>query len=436
MRFRFGNREKKVIGGILTILFIAGIHFTIFSKKAKEYDLIVKDWRKSKKDYEDLVQKARNPRMIDEYQSKNKKYQEEFNAIIENLNIDMPGYYLNGEPDSIQKRRDICIQHIEKLIEIKKTLEDTKLTFMDENGWSIPLDLPEDIRKRPERLWDVISQINGINRILKVIDNPQVREEKLLQYAELLKEIGMDEQKIEGLKAYGPYLPFINRYCHYRLIIKEKPKDIKLTDLEIQDIIRLTFPDNFLIKLNHQLFSLIDLLEIANKNKIEEITEVVLNEFTEIRGAIKLEEQQEGQPGKETPPPAAPPREAEFFDERAMMEGMQFGEGRMMGRRQESPAQKAAILGEFLGHGIPIRFRFTGTNLYVTNFLYEITHIPRTYELDSLSVSTIKDREGVEDVYAWFNVIALVEGIIVDLDTIWKEEEKKPDAAPPEGTGS
>lgn len=433
MRFRFGNREKKVIGGILTILFIAGIHFAVFSKKAKNYDLIVKDWRKSKKDYEDLVQKAKNPRMIDEFQGKNKKYQDEFKTIVKDLHIDMPGYYLDPKPESIQKRREVCIQHIEKLIELKKTVKNTKLTFMDDKGWSLPLDLPEEIRKRPERLWDVISQINGINRILKVIDNPQVREEKLLQYGELLKEIGMDEQKIDGLKSFGPYVPFINRYCHYRLIIKEKPKDIKLTDVEIQDIIRLTFPDDFLIKLNHQLYALIDLLEIAEKNKIDEITEIVLNEFTEIRGIIKPPENQQGQPGA-TPTPQATPR-GEVFDEMAAMEGMQFSrDGRgAMPRRREGPVQAAAALGEFLGHGIPIRFRFTGSNLNVTNFLYEVTHIPRTYELDSLSVSTIKDREGAEDVYAWINVIALVEGVIVDLDTIWKPEEKKPVANPPTG---
>jgi hypothetical protein len=432
MRFRFGNREKKVIGGILTILFIAGIHFAVFSNKAKDYDRIVKDWRKSKKDYEDLVQKAKNPRMIDEFQGKNKKYQDEFKTIVKDLHIDMPGYYLDPKPESIQKRREECTQRIEKLIELKKTVKNTKLTFMDEKGWGIPLDLPEEIRKRPERLWDVISQINGINRILKVIDNPQVREEKLLQYGELLKEIGMDEQKINGLNGFGPYVPFINRYCHYRLIIKEKPKDIKLTDQEIQDIIRLTFPDDFLIKLNHQLYALIDLLEIAEKNKIDEITEIVLNEFTEIRGIIKPAENQEGQPGP-TPTPA--PAQGEFFDEMAAMEGMQFSrDGRgAMPRRKEAQAQTAAALGEFLGHGIPIRFRFTGSNLNVTNFLYEVTHVPRTYELDSLSVSTIKDREGAEDVYAWINVIALVEGIIVDLDTIWKPEEKKPGANPPTG---
>ncbi|MBN1900729.1 hypothetical protein JW926_05310 [Candidatus Sumerlaeota bacterium] len=431
MRFGFGNREKMVIGGILTILLIAGMHLTVFSNKAKQYEEIVREWGKSKQDYEDLVQKAKNPKIIENFQAKNKKYQEEFKTIVKELNIDFPGHYLDPKPESIQKRREETIQHIEELIELKKAAQNVKLSFMDDKGWNIPLELPEDIRKRPERLWDIISQINGINSILKVIDNPQVRVQKLVQYGELLKEIGMDEVKIDGLKGYGPYVPFINRYCHYRLIIKEKPKDIKLTDVEIQDIIRMTFPDDFLIKLNHQLYALTDLVKIAEKNKLEDITEVVLNDFTEIRSVVKPEETPEGQPAAPTPPVRERGMDDRFFEEEAMggISGMSFS-GKSVASKGAHPT---TLLGDFLGHGAPIRFRFTGSNLNVTNFLYEVTHLPRTYELDSLSVSTIKEREGVEDVYAWINVIALVEGILVDLDTIWKEPEKKPVGAPPTG---
>jgi len=437
MKFQFRNREKKFIGSIMTIFFIAALHFLVFSRKAKDYDAVVKEYIKAKSDNESVVKQAKNPTEVKKFEEENKKYQTEFRQIVENLKIDLPQYYLDINPESIQKRRTECLQNIEKIVSLKTKLSTTKLNFLGENGWNVPLELPQEIKKRPERLWDVISQINSINRILKVIDNEVVKEEKLRQYSELLKEIGVDESKIEGLNKYGQYLPFINRLCHYRLIVKEKPKDINLTDQEIQDLLRITYPDDNLFKLNRQIFALIDLLESADQNKIEEITEVSLTNIVEIKATPKQEGQDQtagapAEPGATpTPTPKATPRPQEM-DELTFMAGegmdpesMQYGRGR------RGPEQAAASTQEFLGYGVPILLRFNGSNLNITNYLYSVSHMPRTYELDSLMINTIKDREGVEDVYAWINIIAIVDGVLVDLDNLWKPEPKKAAAATP-----
>jgi len=437
MKFQFRNREKKFIGSIMTIFFIAALHFLVFSRKAKDYDAVVKEYIKAKSDNESVVKQAKNPTEVKKFEEENKKYQTEFRQIVENLKIDLPQYYLDINPESIQKRRTECLQNIEKIVSLKTKLSTTKLNFLGENGWNVPLELPQEIKKRPERLWDVISQINSINRILKVIDNEVVKEEKLRQYSELLKEIGVDESKIEGLNKYGQYLPFINRLCHYRLIVKEKPKDINLTDQEIQDLLRITYPDDNLFKLNRQIFALIDLLESADQNKIEEITEVSLTNIVEIKATPKQEGQDQtagapAEPGATpTPTPKASPRPQEM-DELTFMAGegmdpesMQYGRGR------RGPEQAAASTQEFLGYGVPILLRFNGSNLNITNYLYSVSHMPRTYELDSLMINTIKDREGVEDVYAWINIIAIVDGVLVDLDNLWKPEPKKAAAATP-----
>jgi len=437
MKFQFRNREKKFIGSIMTIFFIAALHFLVFSRKAKAYDAVVKEYIKAKSDNESVVKQAKNPTEVKKFEEENKKYQTEFRQIVENLKIDLPQYYLDINPESIQKRRTECLQNIEKIVSLKTKLSTTKLNFLGENGWNVPLELPQEIKKRPERLWDVISQINSINRILKVIDNEVVKEEKLRQYSELLKEIGVDESKIEGLNKYGQYLPFINRLCHYRLIVKEKPKDINLTDQEIQDLLRITYPDDNLFKLNRQIFALIDLLESADQNKIEEITEVSLTNIVEIKATPKQEGQDQtagapAEPGATpTPTPKASPRPQEM-DELTFMAGegmdpesMQYGRGR------RGPEQAAASTQEFLGYGVPILLRFNGSNLNITNYLYSVSHMPRTYELDSLMINTIKDREGVEDVYAWINIIAIVDGVLVDLDNLWKPEPKKAAAATP-----
>jgi len=435
MKFKLGNREKIVAGSIVSILFIAGLHLMVFSNKAKEYDRIVDDWKKARSDVENLVGQAKNPRQVDEYEKANKRYKKEFKTIIEGLQLDLPKYYLDQSEESKEQRREVCRKLVEKLVTLESDLENTSLSFLGEKGWNIPMELPEEIQDRPERLWDVISQINGINRILKVIDNPIVREEKLRQYSELLKEIGMDEAKIDSLKKYGKYVPLINRLCHYRLIIKDKPKDFKLTDKELQELLRISYPDDFLFKLNRQLFAMVDLIKLADENKVEEITEATLNDFTEI-----YKQQEQGEVGQESA--AATPAAAPVMMEPGLMPGgadpaepgMRFGPGgrggpmEFMGMPmgQAQPQEPTGPPKNLIGQGSPILMRFTGSNLNVTNYLYTVSHIPRTYEIDSLIINTIKDREGVEDVYAWINVISLVEGVIVNLESL---EEKKEESA-------
>ena len=433
MRFNFGKREKKVIGGILTILFIAGLHLMVFSRKAKEYDKVVEDWTKAKSDVQKLVGQAKNPRWVNDYEKMNEKYKRDFEEILKKLRIDFPGIYMDQSEEAIEKRREITMNHIENLLSLKDSLKNTQLTFLEKGGWNLPMELPENIQKRPERLWDVISQIHGISRILKVIDNPAVKQEKLRQYGGLLKEIGLDEQKIQGLRKYGKYIPFINRLCHYRLIVKEKPDDIELTDQEIIELLRIEFPDNYLFKLNPQLFALNDLIQMADKNEIEEITQVNLDDFTKMFAPPKLGEEQTEQEQQRPAPPMGMPMEPGMERmEPGMMpmgpEGMRFG-GRMamMGRRVQ-PQQPTGPPKNFLGHGGPLLMRFSGSNLNVSNYLYGLSHVPRTYELDSLIINTILDREGVEDVYAWINIVILVEGLNIDLDKLWKEKEEKKEA--------
>ena len=98
-------------------------------------------------------------------------------------------------------------------------------------------------------------------------------------------------------------------------------------------------------------------------------------------------------------------------------------------RRQDTALQNLIAV------GMPLIIRVNGSNFNITNFLYTVCNSPKSYELDALIINTIKEREGVLDAYAWVNVLASVEGVIVDLDTIWKEskkEEAKPAAPGPE----
>jgi hypothetical protein len=88
-------------------------------------------------------------------------------------------------------------------------------------------------------------------------------------------------------------------------------------------------------------------------------------------------------------------------------------------RRQDASLQNLIAV------SMPLIIRVNGSNFNITNFLYTVCNAPKSYELDALIINTIKEREGVLDAYAWVNVLASVEGVIVDLDTIWKESKKE-----------
>ncbi len=447
MRITLGNREKKVIGGILTILFIAGIHLVVFSRKAKEYNYTMRDWKKAKNDVKNLVGQAKDPVRITRYEENNKKFEQEFKDIIKNLKIDIPKYYIDGSAESLEKRRRDFSEQIERLFSFSETLKNTKLTFLDEKGWDIPTVLPKDIRKRPERLWDVISQLHGISQILKVIDNEVVRQDKLRAYSALLKEIGIDEPRINALSKFGEYVPFINRFCHYRLIIKEKPKDVKMSDEEIQGLLRIKWTDkdankaldNKLQRLNGQLFALNDLIEMADTHKIEEIKQVSLNKLKKVFTTQKTEEAK-GEKPKPTPTPFRGEFEgrmrgpAEFGPEGGRGR-MRFFEGFPMEfRARPKPEQPQGPPEDLVATAMPILIRFSGSNLNVTKYLYAVSHVPRTYKLDALLINTIKGKEGVEDVYASISVLNQVVGILVDLETFGKEATKKPKDSPRTGS--
>ena len=437
MKLRMGNREKKVIGGILTILFIAGLHFMVFSKKAQEFDNTLEQWKNAKRNAKNVVGQAKNITDLKKFEETNAQMKKEYEQIIESLRIYLPKYYLDGSEDSVEKRREFTRQYIDKIMSLEEEYEDMDLSFLGEGGWNLPDALPEEIQDRPERLWDVISQLNSIDGILDVIENPSLMEEQMNKYDTLLKEIGVNEDQIDALEEKcGKFVPFINKYAHYKLIIEQKPETVNLSDEEIMDLLRVEFPDNSLYGLNRQLFALIDIIQKAQQNEVQDITQAFLYENEPFKKPPEEREEGEG----EEDAGAAQPRE--FMDPMMMGPaaggrggpegamgpmGMRFGGGAMPQQQQEEPQVDKNILGQ----SAPVMLQFKASNYNISNFLYEITHMPRSYELDSLIINNEKEEDNVVNVFAMVNVITMVEGVVVQLDTLWEKEEEEKEAAQP-----
>ncbi len=447
MKLRMGNREKMVFGGIITIVFIALLHMMVFSRKAKKYEETRRSWQDSKSKVETLVSEAKNPNDVTKLENENKQMLDEFIKIVEELRIELPTHYLDSSPESIQKRHDEFLALIKTLLEMQSGLQTTKLTFLGEKGWDLPTKLPDPIRERPARLWDVISQLNQISQVLEVIGAEDVKQTQIMEYSVLLKEIGVDEVKINKLSSLGKELPFINRICHLQLIMKEKPEDVKFTDQDVMKLLRITYPDMELLKINKQLASLVELIQMADKHGVEEITQIFIMDQTIIKKPPEPGKESESAPGGApvTPPSTLEP-ELELggeFGPGAMEFGpgaMEFEPGAMEfepGARRPGGAARPGTARQpqgpppetIIAIGAPITIGFVASNLSATNYLYNIVNSSRTYELDSLNINVIPEREGIQQVFALVNTLVMVSDVVVDLPTIKAQGLKKPETA-------
>ena len=420
-KIRMGNREKKVIGGILTILFIAGLHFLVFSDKAKEFETVKSDWEEARTQAQNQVGEGKNVQGMKNLQELNQQFQKDFRNLISTLRLDMPKYYLDQSDEAKEKRRERCRELVNELRNKEEELNTTQLTFLGGNGWKFPEELPEDIQERPARLWDVIARLNSTSKVLKYIDKDEynVMQQNLQEYDNLLKEIGINENEIEQLKRYGKEVPLLTRLCHYEIIINQKPEDVKFTNDQIRELLHIEYPDNDFFKINKQLVSLIELIEIADQNKIEDISEVYLRETTQVKAAPE-----EGEEEEEAAEPTPAPRME--INEMMMMEGMGRGRGELGGFRLGGRAETQEPQGppeNLAGLAAPVIITFSGNNLAITNYLYYITHMPRSYELDSMVINTVNQEEGINRVFAVVNSMTSIEGIIVSLEDMEAEEK-------------
>ena len=419
-----GNREKKVIGGILTILFIAGLHFLVFSDKAKEFENVKSEWEQARSQAQNQVGEGKNVQGMKKLQELNKQFQKDFSNLISTLRLDMPNYYLDQSEEAKEKRRERCIELVNELRKKEEELETTNLSFLGENGWKFPTALPENIQERPARLWDVIARLNSTSKVLKYIDKDEydVMQQNLQEYDNLLKEIGINEGEIENLKRFGKEVPFLSRICHYEIIINQKPEDVKFTNDQIQELLHIEFPDNDFFKINKQLVSLLEMVEVADQNKIADISQVYLREETMIKA-----QPEEGEEAEEEAEPTPAPRSE--FNEMMLFGGVPeggrgrnpLGEFRIGGR--DEPQEPQGPPKDLVGMAAPIAITFTGNNLAITNYLYYITHMPRSYELDSMVINTVNQEEGINQVFALVNLMTRIEGILVTKEDLEAEEQ-------------
>lgn len=433
MAIALGNREKIVIGSIITIFIIAGLHLFIYSAKARSYTETMNQLRQAKDEYARLHNIS--PVKLEKYTADTQKYEEELNELIKFLKLDAPKmYYLPMDPVKIRDfRRDI----INELMRLRKESK-TPLSFLGEDGWDFPRDLPDEIVKKRVNLWDLISKLRDIQSIIEISkDSPTVLAQKTREYEELMRQIGIDVAKLKVIeRKVGAEVPNLKLMAHAELILRNKTEEYKITIEELYKLLKIEINPATAFFVNRQLEHLLNLIEIAQKNNIDDIISVKLIEMK----TVKEETQQQGDAPGAAPGagfPGAAPRvpgmaaeEEAIFGARAAPRpgaGRRDGMGDLMGPEMlpgEGPIGPYGMYGipqqvvqdtrKDLYNLVPIEIRFKASNLNSSRFLYDITHIQGTYEIDNLAIRSIAEAN-VETI-ATINIVGRLVDILVSFD--------------------
>ncbi len=402
---KLGNREKMVIGIISVILAIAALHFFIFSPKASQLSDVKANWDGALGEY-NRTASAQSPSVLKRYEGQTKEFQEHFTQLALALNLATQVYYVEAKPESVEKRRGDFIDAVEQLLAAREEEGALKLSFLAEEGWDLPDSLPENIEKRRVNLWDLMSNLDAIHSILDVIVNRTVKETKEEERRLLLLQLGFDQRKVFSLARYGDHIPLVKSLVHAKLILGKKPEEYRLTKENLYELLRIEFPDNLLLYLNKQLDAVIDLVEMARENNIDEISMVRLLPKSEL--FKELEQTSESESGAPLAPVAAR-SERMFMDPGAYYGARAAGEGGGVMPGPGMQATPAPPERKLICVITPVQLRFTATNLNAMKFLYEITHSMRTYEIEDLAIQALEG--STVDVFVTINVVAFVHGV-------------------------
>ncbi|MCX7765662.1 MAG: hypothetical protein N2246_03020 [Candidatus Sumerlaeia bacterium] len=429
MAIALGNREKIVIGSIITIFIIAGLHLFIYSAKARSYTETMNQLREAKDQYARIHNIS--PVKLEKYTADTKKYEDELNELIKTLKLDAPKmYYAPMDPVKI---RDFRRNIINELMRLRKEAK-ISLSFLGEDGWDFPRDLPEEIVKKRVNLWDLISKLSSIQSIIEISkDSPTVLAQKTQEYEGLMRQIGIDVAKLKVIeRRFGTEVPNLKLMAHAELILRDKPEEYKITIDELYKLLKIEINPATAFFVNRQLEHLLNLIDLAQKNNIDDIISVKLIEMK----TVKEETQQQGGAPSAAPQRVVPRVPGMAAEEEALF-GARDGGPPRAGRRDalgdvmgpemlpgEGPAGPYGMYGipqpvvqdtrKDLYNLVPIEIRYKASNLNSSRFLYDITHIPATYEIDNLAIRSIAEAN-VETI-ATINIVGRLVDILVSFD--------------------
>ncbi len=462
---KIGKREQIVLISVGAALVIFLAHFFVFQPRGAKYAETEKLFTDGASQISQ-AEVPNSPEYVRKYNEKTAQYRAEITSLTAALKLDVPKQYLSFGEAAIDQRLDDSVRLLRELIAKRSSVRTPQLSFLDDRrlpndpyqiqqGWSIPKELPS--LGVEGALWDTVVKIRDQYELMKSIKDPVERLRRRVAYNELIGRLGIKAAEVSNFYAQVPYggVVFFNDIEHYKqligapqggaatggfygsaptgsvipqfntylstdrfgvlvpvlkrlwiseLIWAKKDPSSRMTKKELREVLEVNFPkDESLLCLNKQLEGLLDMVTMAEKNGISEITRVNLLKPGGIGKALDRE------PGKvPTPKPSPTPGagvyggSAAMFGEPGMMggqpgmagpPGMMAGPAGMMGAPMgmgmgmATPTPAVDKIGS--GSGVEIWFR--GTNPSTVKFLFDVTHQPRTYAVDDLHIQSAPD---------------------------------------------
>jgi hypothetical protein len=442
-----GKREKIVIFGIAGFLLIAAVHFLIFSKKVKAIRTADSKYRNAKMSVSTMkqVRDTANPTSYNAQTTEN--FYEPFTEIVENFDIKPPEVWATWFADSgnIELMDAAFNEYFERVDELKQLQADgeqgrgARLSFLNSGSfsWNFPRELPSAVRAGRADLFDLLATLKGQYDTVEAAAASAFRARALQNYNFALYSLDINfntsvsqqpnipASYFDIYQMFGPLAYFMKITEHSRMYFKEQASGNQMFNNLYEIMLILGFnevtskqvvpelkdmlfgPPNqpaaigeveinltkagfggtflgesialydirqFMYYYQAQLETLIDLIKIANRAGIREVSFVRCRQATVV-GAVE----NVGTAGTPTPTPTPTP----FMEfEQGSMEMYEFyqqgGGAGFAGRAapKKEPDEPVAV-------ATPIDIVIVGDNASTSQFLYDITHIHRPYELDS-----------------------------------------------------
>jgi len=445
---RFGNREKIVIGTILGLATIGALHVLVFKPRAHRLFDERQQYENQKSQIEALG-KTKSLDTINKFQLQNADFMLQFYNLMDQLNLVIPPQYYS-DPDEERQKRDME-DWLQQVRDKQQPEAKPKLTFLDDDHWSLPQSLPDEVTQTGVDLGDRVRKVIDADEVIKVLpEGHPLRLQQEIEYKRLLKDIGVDLDKANnGLPQFGPSITSFYLLVRAQLIRDALPKDFNLKT-PLRELFRLKWPEQILIPVK-QLQALNDIIEMASQAGVEEIVSVAFNDAMAIYPPPGEAEQQVATaqttgapmgpgmaypgmayPGMAMPPgayptspmgpemmypggpagapmgpPGAMPGEPGMY-EPGMYPGMMYpgmypGMPGMPG--MGAGATKVPTI-EAVGGAAPIQMELIGPNLNVMRFLYAVTHSKRTYGIRYLAIKSMDEPSG------WIRVITTINLVV------------------------
>lgn len=437
---RFGKREQIVVLFLGTALLIFLVHLLIFQPRATEYARISKEFQDGVATLRDTEQ-PQSPKQLEDFNARTAKYEAEVTSLVQELRLTIPKHYARLGTESVYLRMKDTLDAIRELVRMRKEVKTPLLTFLDDRkdaaglqqGWNIPPELSERTLGVRGALWDIVSQLLQRWDTMSLVTTPLDKLRHRFYYNQQLPQIGLPPAEvcdwvagIPGLgwvffndrdlkdqlakpsafgmsnvqvdvrpnpfsiNRFGPLLPVFKRLWVAELVWEKRDPNTQITKEQLFEALEVYpkyYPtDHAIVVANKELQALVDIVKLAQKHGILEISKVAFLKFTPVEKAVRRV------PGTTPTPEAAPTAAAPAAPQGVI--GFEAGlaePGMMPGRPGGMPGMPAAVVvtpdpAKAVGVAGGLELEMRAYNANLIKFLFELTHSPRTYAVDDLYI--------------------------------------------------